>query len=369
MADMRVQRLATVILDYTTRVKHGDTVVIRGETFGEPLLNELYRGSLLRGAHPYLEVWLPNQHELFFRHAENHQLDYVYPEIRGFFEDYDVMIRVDAQANTKARSSIDPAKQSRSEVAYREVTQRYLERSSTGEFRWCRTLFPTQAYAQDTEMSLFEFEDFVYGACMVDGDEDPLERWQSLSARQQRWTDWLKNRQEVDLIGPGTDLRLSVVGRTWLNCDGSNYNMPDGEIFTGPVETAVDGHVNFTYPACYRGREVEDVRLWFEGGKVVKATASKNEGFLLTMLDTDEGARRLGEFAFGCNPGVQRFTKNILFDEKIGGTVHMAVGAAYPETGSVNQSAIHWDMICDLREGGEVWVDGELFARDGQIVV
>jgi len=369
MTDPRVERLATVILDYTTRVSEGDTVAIRGETLGEPLLNELYRGSLLRGAHPYLNVWLPNQDELFFRYAQDHQLDYVSPVKRQFYEAFDVLIRVDAESNTKARSSIDPAKQSRYEAAYREVTQVYLERSASGEFRWCRSLFPTQAYAQDTEMSLFEFEDFVFSACMVDSEDDPIQRWKELSARQQRWVDWLEGKKQVRLIGPGTDLLVSVEGRKWINCDGGDYNMPDGEIFTGPVETAVDGQVSFTYPACLSGREVEDVRLWFEGGKVIKATASKNEAFLLAMLDTDEGARRLGEFAFGCNPGVQRFTKKILFDEKIGGTVHMAVGAAYPESGGLNQSAIHWDMICDLREGGEVWVDGELFAKDGQILV
>ena len=163
-------------------------------------------------------------------------------------------------------------------------------------------------------------------------------------------------------------MTLSIKGRLWENCDG-HENFPDGEIFTGPVEDSVNGHVRFSYPACEGGREVEDVRLWFEEGKVVKATAAKNEEFLLTMLDTDEGARYLGEFAFGTNEGVQRFTKNILFDEKIGGTVHMALGTGYPETGSENRSAIHWDMICDLRQGGEVWVDGELFAKDGQFTI
>ena len=369
MRDPRVERLATVILDYTTRVKEGDLVVIRGHTLGEPLISALYRQSLQRGAHPYLDLWLPDQEEIFFRYASDAQLDFVSPILRQFYEAFDVMIRVDAEANTKARTNLDPAKQSRWEYAYREVTQRYLERSAAGEFRWCRTLFPTQAYAQDTEMSLSEFEDFVYRATFVDGEGDPVARWQELSRRQQRLVDWLEDKREIRLLGPDTDLTLSIEGRKFINCDGSDFNMPDGEIFTSPVETAVNGHVRFTYPACYRGREVEDVRLWFEDGKVIKATANKNEAFLHAMLDTDEGARRLGEFAFGLNPGIQRFTKNILFDEKIGGTVHMALGASYPETGGVNRSAIHWDMICDLRKGGEVYVDGVLFARDGEIVI
>jgi aminopeptidase len=216
-------------------------------------------------------------------------------------------------------------------------------------------------------MSLSEFEDFCYGAALVH-EPDPIAAWRNISKEQQKLIDWLSDKHQVRLVGPDTDLTLSIKGRSWVNCDG-HENFPDGEIFTGPLEDSVNGHVRFTYPACTDGREVEDVRLWFENGKVVKATAAKNEQFLLTMLDTDEGSRTLGEFAFGTNKGVQRFTKNILFDEKIGGTVHMAVGAGFPETGSQNRSAIHWDMICDLRQGGEVWVDGEIFAKDGKFTI
>jgi aminopeptidase len=369
MHDPRIERLATVILDYTTRVKEGDLVVIRGQALGEPLLTALYRQSLQRGAHPHLNVWLPDQEETFFRYASGDQLDFVSPILRRFYEEFDVLIRVDAESNTKARSNLDPAKQSRWEYAYRDVMDCYLKRSASGEFRWCRTLYPTHAYAQDTEMALCEFEDFVYGACFVDGEDDPVAKWQELSRRQQRYVDWLQGKREVRLSGPGTDLRLSIEGREFVNCDGGDFNMPDGEIFTGPVETEVNGHVSFTYPACYRGREVENAQLWFEDGRVVKATASKHETFLQAMLDTDEGARRLGEFAFGLNPGIQRFTKNILFDEKIAGTVHMALGAAFPETGGQNKSSIHWDMICDLRQGGEVHVDGQLFCKDGEVVI
>jgi len=245
--------------------------------------------------------------------------------------------------------------------------QRFLERAAKKELKWTGTAYPTHAFAQDAEMSLSEFEDFCYGAALVHLP-DPIAAWQAISRDQQRLADWLNTKDEIHLIGPDTDLTLSVKGRTWENCDG-HENFPDGEIFTAPVETSVSGTVRFSYPACEGGREVEDVRLWFENGRVVRATAAKNEAYLLTMLDTDEGARVLGEFAFGTNQGVQRFTKNILFDEKIGGTVHMAVGAGYPETGSRNQSAIHWDMICDLRRGGEVWVDGQLFAKDGKFTI
>jgi len=369
MRDPRIERLATVILDYTTRVKKGDLLVIRGHSPGEPILSALFRQSLQRGAQPHLDVWLPDQEETFFRHASGEQLDFVSPILRQYYEVFDVLIRVDAEVNTKARSNLDPAKQSRCEHAYRDVMDCYLKRSAAGEFRWCRSLYPTQAYAQDTEMALSEFEDFVYGACFVDGEGDPVARWQELSGRQQRYVDWLRGRREVRLTGPGTDLLLCIEGRSFINCDGGDFNMPGGEIFTGPVETGVNGHVGFSYPACYRGREVENVHLWFEDGVVVNAKAERNEAFLDAMLDTDEGARRLGEFAFGLNPGIQRFTKNILFDEKIAGTVHMALGAAYPQTGGLNKSAIHWDMICDLRHGGEVRVDGQVFARDGEVLI
>jgi aminopeptidase len=243
----------------------------------------------------------------------------------------------------------------------------YMQRAASGELRWVVTLFPTHAYAQDAEMSLSEYEDFVYGACMPDED-DPTAYWRRFSAWQQKIVDWLKGKERVHIVGPETDLRLSIAGRSFINSDGRR-NMPSGEVFTGPVEDSAEGHVYFSYPAIYCGHQVTGVRLWFKDGKVVKATAEKNEDFLLETLDTDQGARYLGEFAIGTNEGITRFTGQILFDEKIHGSFHIAVGSGYPETGSKNQSAIHWDMICDMRAGGEIWVDDELLYRDGEFVV
>jgi aminopeptidase len=193
---------------------------------------------------------------------------------------------------------------------------------------------------------------------------DPIARWKTVKEKQQKQIDWLDGKSEVHLTGPDTDLRVGIAGRSWVNCYGDR-NMPDGEVFTGPEETKVNGTVRFSFPAVLQGREVNDVRLWFENGEVVKWTAAKNEDFLTQMLNADEGARRLGEFAFGCNYGIQRFTKNILFDEKIGGTVHMAVGASYPESGGKNESAVHTDLVCDLRKGGRIEVDGELLQENG----
>jgi aminopeptidase len=242
-----------------------------------------------------------------------------------------------------------------------------LERAAKKELKWVGTAYPTEAFAQDAEMSLREYEDFVFNACLPDPN-DPIGYWQEVSRQQARIIDYLKDKKIVHVVAPDTDLTLSIEGRTFINCDGKE-NFPDGEIFTGPVENSVEGHVRFTYPACYEGREVEDVQLWFEKGRVAKAAAKKNEDYLLKTIDTDEGSQYLGEFAIGTNKGITRFTKNTLFDEKIGGTCHMALGAGYPESGSRNKSAIHWDMVCDLRQGGAIYVDDMLFYKDGDFVI
>jgi aminopeptidase len=254
-----------------------------------------------------------------------------------------------------------------SQRATSEVTKIFMRRHSAGELRWVGTLFPTNAAAQDAEMGLGEFEDFVYGACLPDL-EDPIGYWKRFSAWQQRIIEWLRGKKRVHVVGPDTDLRLSIDGRPFINCDGK-ANMPDGEVFTSPVEGSVEGHVRYTYPAVYRGREVANVRLRLEKGRVVEASADKGEEFLLETLGVDEGARVPGEFAIGTNRGVTRFMRQTLFDEKIAGTFHMALGASIPVSGGTNISAVHWDMVCDLRQGGEIRVDGELLHKHGKFVI
>ena len=367
MTDPRVETVARILVDYSVNIQPGEFVQIEGTPEGAPLILAVYQRVLERGGHPWLRLSLDEAAEILFKYASDEQLDYVPNVLRQFVEEIDARISVWTEINTKALSNVDPAKQARAQAARRPISERFLERAAQKELKWTGTAYPTHAFAQDAEMSLREFEDFVYGAALVH-EPDPIAAWRAISKDQQRLIDWLGDKDHVHLKGPDTDLTLSIKGRSWVNCDG-HENFPDGEIFTGPVEDSVNGQVRFSYPACEGGREVEDVRLWFENGKVIKATAAKNEEFLLAMLDTDDGARYLGEFAFGTNKGVQRFTKNILFDEKIGGTVHMALGTGYPESGSQNRSAIHWDMICDLRQGGEVWVDGVLFARDGKFMI
>ena len=367
MVDARIVSLARVMTDYSVGIRPGDKVAIMGTSAGAPLVREVYRQVLQRGGHPILLVDLPGIEPILFNTASEEQLRFVSPVKKLVYETFDVRIRIDSESNTRELTRTDPALQAIYAEATGTLLQTVLDRSARGEMRWVVGLFPTDAAAQDAEMSLEEFEDFVYGACLLN-EPDPVASWRRVRERQQVLVDWLQDKKEIRFIGPDTDLRVGVAGRTWINCYGDN-NMPDGEVFTGPVETEVNGTVRFSYPAIYEGHEVEDVRMWFENGVAVRWSAAKNEAFLTRMLNTDEGARRVGEFALGTNFGIRQFVKNTLFDEKIGGTIHMAMGIGYPESGSMNRSAIHWDMVCDLRQGGEITVDGQLFAKDGKYLL
>jgi len=362
--DPRVDKLADVLVNYSVAVQKGDLVQIRVfDKMAEPLALAVYKYVILAGGNAFFRMSPTDADYVFYKNASDEQLDYLSPLSEWMIENIDVDIALLADANTKSLSNIDPSRIQRARAAARPISQRFMERQATGELRWTLTQYPTQASAQDAEMSLDEYADFAYQACMVHLD-DPVAYWMNMQAEQQRLVDWLKGKDKVQVKGENIDLTLSIKDRLFVNADGKK-NMPDGEIFTGPVEDSVNGWVKFTYPAIYGGREVDGVELEFKDGKVVKATAKKGEDFLNSVLDTDEGARYLGEFAIGTNEGITEFTRNILFDEKMGGTVHMAVGASYPDTGAKNESAIHWDMICDMRSGGEIVVDGELFYKNG----
>jgi len=367
MMDPRVETVATILVDYSVEVQPNQLVRISGGPEGAPLILAVYQKILERGAHPFLQLEPAEAEELFYTYAKDVQLDYVPLFMKEMIEQIDAGIGIWTDVNTRQLTNADPAKQSRRAVAMRPLSDRLLERAAKKELRWSGTIHPTQAFAQDAEMSLREFENFVYEACLVH-EPDPINAWKKVSKEQQRVTDWLNKAKQIHVVGPDTDLKLEVADRKWINCDG-HENFPDGEIFTGPIEESVNGHIRYTYPACLHGREVEDLRLQFNDGKVVKATAAKNEEFLLKMLESDEGAKYVGEFAVGTNYGIRRFTKNTLFDEKIGGTIHLALGLGYPESGSKNKSAIHWDMVCDLRDGGEVRVDDSVFLKDGKILI
>jgi aminopeptidase len=365
--DPRVEKLADLLVNYSVAVRAGDRVLIEGTSLAEPLLKAVYVKVLQTGGHPLMNAAPPGMEELLFRHGSDQQLQYVHQPTKLIMDTYDVRISIGGDENTKSLTNVDPSRMVLRKQAHTELMRTLLRRSSAGELRRTFALFPTNAYAQDAEMSLSEYEDFVYGACLPDMS-DPVGYWRRFSARQEKIVNWLKGRERVHVVGPETDLRLSIAGRVFINCDG-RYNMPDGEVFTGPVEDSIEGHAYFSYPAIEGGREVVGVRLWFEQGRVVKASAEKNEEFLLKTLDTDDGSRRIGEFAIGTNEGITRFTRQILFDEKINGSFHMALGAGYPETGSKNESAVHWDMVSDLRRGGEIRVDGELLYKNGLFVI
>jgi aminopeptidase len=345
-------------------VKAGETVAITANVVAEPLVRAVYREVLRHDGLPVLLLDIDGAGADLLRLGSDEQLTYISPTEQFARGQADVLINIRASTNTRANSGVDPARQRLHQRARADLRHTFMRRAADGDLRWTLTLYPTDALAQDADMATDEFTDFVLRACKLD-TLDPVAAWQQLGAGQQRLIDWLEGKSEVHLTGPDTDLTLSVAGRTWINSDG-HRNFPSGEIFTGPVEDSVTGHVRFSFPVVTAGREIEDIRLRFAGGKVVEASAAKNEAYLHEQLDTDPGARFLGEFAFGTNFGITRFIKNILFDEKIGGTVHMALGAGYPDTGSVNQSAIHWDLICDLRQGGRVEVDGAPFLVDGR---
>ena len=367
MRDPRVTNLARILVEHSAQVKEGDVCTIEGGSAAEPLLQAVYEQVLRAGGNPIVQMSLSEQQPAFFEHASEQQLEWVSPTSEWIVENADVRIAVMASENTRALSQVPPERQTKVQAARQHLMKRMMERSAEGSYRWALTLFPTNAYASEAGMSLSDYEDFYYGACLATA-EDPVEAWKRQSAETERLREWIEGRSEVHVRGEGTDLRLGIEGRKFIAA-GGRHNMPDGEFFTGPVEDSAEGEVTFHLPATYAGREVGGVSFRFESGKVVDASAEKGEDFLIQMLDTDDGARRLGELGIGTNYGITDGTGEILLDEKIGGTVHLAVGRSYPETGGVNESAIHWDMICDLRRGGSIEVDGKRLQEDGRFVV
>lgn len=366
MTDVYVEKMARVLAQYSLALKPGELFRIVAPVAAAPLVRELYREALLAGAHPYSVLVLEDLEETLYRYGSDEQIGFVSSLVRQEIEDIHATIRIMGSDNTRGLSGVDPQKVALRRQALRQVQGRVMQRSAEGTLNWCVTLFPTNAAAQDADMSLRDFADFVYRACKLHYD-DPVAEWRKTFTEQEHIAEYLNGCQTIRIVSPDTDLTYNVAGRKWINCAGDR-NFPDGEVFSSCDETATTGHIRYSFPAIYAGREVEDVRLWFEGGKVVKATAAKGEELLHSLLDMDEGARRLGEVAFGTNYDITRFSRNILFDEKIGGTIHLALGAGYPETGSRNNSALHWDMICDMRQG-EVIADGKTIYKDGKFVI
>ena len=361
MRDERVGELARVLVDYSVEVGERDEVLVSGEVGAAPLIEAVYTRLLQVGATPITQVGLPGMQELFFEHARGPHYDEIPGVTRAIYEGADAQIRIQSPSNTRALANVDPAKLQALQIRNKPLSDLVLERD-----RWVVTLFPTEALAQEAGMGLAEYEEFVFEAMGLNS-EDPVRYWEDKSREQERLKERLEAAHEVRIVGPETDLTLSVEGRTFINSAGRR-NMPCGEVFTGPIEDSANGTVYFGVPAAISGQEVSGARLRFERGKVVEASADKGEEYLMSLLDADAGARYLGELGIGTNYGIHRASANVLFDEKLGGTVHLAIGRSYVETGGENESSVHTDLVCDLREGGGLYADGELIQENGRFL-
>lgn len=353
--DPRVTELARIITDHSTEIKEGDKVLIQGSAEARPLLLEIYRRSVQRGAEALLNVQI-GQDRIFFKDGHESLFDKMGTVHEFMYNAMDVMVNIYGPENTRSLAGVDPMRLRRSSKAAEAVSERLMR----GDVRWVVAAYPTNALAQDAGMDLEDYEGFVYGATNVDYPE--------MKERGERVKAVFDEAVDVHLVAAGTDLKLRFDRRPGKVSWGKR-NLPDGEVFYAPVEDGTEGVITYEYPALYGGQEVRGVRLAFEAGKVVEASADTNEAFLLATLDTDLGARILGEFGIGMNDGIQSYSRNVLFDEKMGGTVHLALGRSYPETGGVNRSAVHWDMVKDLRAGGELRVNGKLAVQGGRLVI
>jgi aminopeptidase len=336
---------------------------IEADAVAAPLVVPLHREAIKRGAHVYAALGLSGLTELLVAHGSEEQLSFVSPIALREVDSVDAAITIWSETNTRSFSRADTDRRQRQLASLRQAAIRRRDRIVRGELRWCGTLCPTNAHAQDADMSLEDYEDFVFRACHV-LDDDPVGHWRRIGEQLQGRAAELGGVRELRIVGEDTDLTVGVEGRTWRPAYG-RQNVPDGEVYTSPVESAVNGTIRFGFPAVFMGREVDDVRLRFENGRVVEAEATDGEAYLRSLLQLDEGASSVGELAFGLNYEIDRFTRNILFDEKIGGTMHLALGMGFEDLGGQNRSALHLDLICDLRREGEVYADGELIWRNG----
>jgi len=366
MPDPRISKLARILVHYSLGLESGQQLQLRTHPIADDLTLAVYEEAIRAGAYVFIQNAVPGADEVFFKYASDAQLDYISPVRKLVTETFDAVLNLRTEHNTRELSGVDPKRIARVSKAGADLTKKFFERAARRELRWTLTAYPSQAMAQEADMSLNDYREFVFAAGILN-DDDPLAYWKAEETRQRRLVDWLKGRDQVALKGANVDLRMSVKDRAFIPCAG-HENFPDGEMFTGPVEDSVEGWIRFKYPAIEYGQEVSDIELWFEKGRVVRETASKNQGLLTTMLDSDAGARYLGEFGIGANYGITRFTKNMLFDEKMGGTIHLAVGAGYPESGSKNESGIHWDMLCDMNDA-EMLANGERFYSNGKLVI
>ena len=366
MPDPRITKLAKVLVHYSLQLKPNQLVLLQTTPMADELSLAFLEEATRAGAHVQIQNDIPGANEVYLKHASKEQLDFEMPIRRNIYETFDARMVIQAASNTRELAGVNPERIARNRKTYGPLFKLFIDRLARGDMRWCMTVYPTEAMAQEANMSLSDYREFVYGAGMLNED-DPVACWKEEAARQEKMVAWLAGRKQVVMKGENVDLNLSIEGRTFLSSAG-NQNFPDGEIYTSPVEESVNGWARFSYPAIFDGNEVEDIELWFEDGKVIKEKAGKNQDLLTSLLDTDPGSRYLGEWGIGTNYGITRFTKNMLFDEKMGGTIHLALGLGFPEAGGSNESGLHWDMLCDMTDS-EINVDGDLFYKDGKMVI
>ena len=364
MLDSRTENLAKLCVEYSVEVKPKEKVFIRGSVLALPLIKELYRQCLLAGAYPTIMPVLDLEY-VFFKYAKKDQLKFVPPLQKFLAKEADVGINISCEPSPKGLTNIDPERIATVRSSRKEIMETFLRRSAQGKLKWVLLPYPINNQAQEAAMSLEEYEDFVFGSCLVD-KKDPVMEWKKIDKKQEKICEFLNQVNKIHILGEDTDLLLSVKGRKWINCSGK-LNMPDGEVFTGPLENSANGTIRFTYPGIVSGREVEDITLTFKDGKVVKAGAVKGDELLQKMLKI-KGADHIGEIAIGTNYGITQFSKNMLFDEKMGGTIHMALGTSYPESGGLNKSAIHWDIVKDMKKEAEIYADNGLFYKNGKFL-
>ena len=363
-----LRKYAQVLVDYSVDVQKGDLAVIRSDsTESQPLLKEIYKRVIEKGGNPIVRIGLEGAGEIFLKNASDEQLDYVDPITQIEYEKADKFISIGAPLNTKNMKRANLEKLARRGKATKKLSETLLGRSARGEAKWVIADYPTNALAQEAKMSLAEYTEFLYNSCYLNL-ENPVQKLKELDEKQTKWANYLNNVKEIHIVGEDTDITFGVEGRKWISCSGLN-NYPDGEVFTSPVEDKINGRIYFDFPQNYRGNEAKGVHLQIENGKVVGVKCESGEDFVNSMFDMDEGSRGIGEIAIGTNDEIQEVTGNILFDEKIGGSIHMAVGASYPETGGKNVSGLHWDMIKNMKNGGKIYADGVLIYENGKFVI
>jgi aminopeptidase len=366
MADPLLDLYARVIVEHALEVAPGHEVLIESSTAGEPLVDAVHRRVLEAGGHPLVLLSSPGWQEARIECASDEVLEREDWLRAAAYRRVDRRVNIVADVNTRDTSAFSPQRVAAAYRGRHRTLDILMQRNASGASRWCACRYPTHGAAQEAGMSLGEYVELLARGMLLDA-ADPVAAWREVAERQLRLVAFLEGVEELRFVADGTDLRLRVKGRTWLSAHGT-HNLPDGEVYTGPIEDSAEGRVHYTFPIVWEGRMVTGARLRFHEGVVVEASADTGEEFLLAALDLDPGARRLGEIAIGLNDGIDRATGDTLLDEKIGGSFHAALGSSYPETGGLNVSDLHWDMVCDLRSGGEIHADGALVYRDGRFL-